>query len=225
MQRLQSAVSKILSVLDLPSLGSFVSHDDSNQSSNGVEGSLAAVGESARTRAAVMAMTRENSGEPETSKMNDALVSAPMGSLFEVTRLRNLRSRPYGAPRPKNLADDFISRGKVSESEAEELFEIFRRTLNHYLWGGIALVHKTLRAVRQSSSLLMVAILTATALHIPGKEQIFDICYVEFVGLVSESMFDRHHTLDGVRGLCIGAFWLSEVSCKFYLSFLTQNAH
>jgi Fungal specific transcription factor domain len=27
-------------------------------------------------------------------------------------------------------------------------------------------------------------------------------------------MLDRHHTLDGVRGLCIGAFWISDLSWK-----------
>jgi hypothetical protein len=102
----------------------------------------------------------------------------------------------------------------VSETEAEELFTTFSQTLNHYLWGGIALVHADLTAVRRSSSLLTAAILVVAALHIPGKEAIFDTCYAEYLGLIRDTMFDRGHTLDGIRALCIGAFWLTEVSCK-----------
>jgi hypothetical protein len=159
-----------------------------------------------------MAMTRENSQDPESSRNDEALVSAPMGSLFEVTKLRNIRSQPHGMT--ASLDEDFISKGKILENDAQQLFESFRISFNHYLWGGIALVHETLSSVRRSSSLLLAAILTVTALHIPGKERVFGICYAEFISLVSDSMFDRYHSLDGIRGLCIGAFWLSDVSCR-----------
>jgi hypothetical protein len=170
-----------------------------------------------------MAMTRENSQEPQGPEELDsyALVDAPMRSLYEVTKLRNLRSNPRGHVDPSKgtlLQEDFISRGKISESEAGELFGIFSRSLNHYLWGGVALVYQDLASVRRSSSLLLAAILTVTALHVPGKTAIFDVCYSEFLGLVCDSMLDRFHTLDGIRGLCIGAFWLSDVSCEYLQS-------
>lgn len=159
-----------------------------------------------------MAMTRENSQEPPIQ--GEAAVVAPMASLFEVTRLRNLRSNLDGrAADVSPMENDFISQGKISEQEAEELFKVFRDSLNHYLWGGIALVHDSLKSVRASSSQLLAAILAVTALHIPHAEQIFDTCYAEFLSLVSTSMFDRYHSLDDVRALCIGAFWLSDVSC------------
>ncbi len=235
--QLQSAVSEILHTLALPSLESFAS---------GVPNSLARHSFSSgshvqelndRTRAQEqrspdlsreerrssqpvrMDMTRENSqersGADETG--NDAIIVAPMGSLYEVTKLRNLRSNPrgyfqHGTTTPLE-DDDFISRGKISISEAEELFLIFDQSLNQYLWGGIVLLHQDLLSVRRSSSLLLAAILTVTALHIPGKSSTFDICYSEFLALVRDSMLDRYHTMDGIRGLCIGAFWLSDVSC------------
>jgi hypothetical protein len=166
-----------------------------------------------------MAMTRESSQEPAQSRENDTLVTDPMGALYEVTKLRNLRSNNlhrHGnvhAAKSTILEDDFISKGKVSEADAEELFSTFSTSLNHYLWGGIALVHEDLVSVRRSSSLLLAAIFTVTALHVPGKEQVFDICYAEFTALVCDSMFDRYHSLDAIRALCIGAFWLSDVSC------------
>jgi len=121
------------------------------------------------------------------------------------------------------LESDFISRGMITENEAQELFTIFNQSLNHYLWGGIALVHLDLASVRHSSSLLLAAILAVTALHIPGKTATFDVCYSEFLSLVSSSMLDRYHTLDGVRGLCIGAFWLSDLSCLFQPCKTAQN--
>ena len=62
--------------------------------------------------------------------------------------------------------------------------------------------------------MLSAAILAVTALHMPNKERTFDTCYTEFAKLASGSMLDRHHTLDDLRGLCIAAFWLADVSWK-----------
>jgi hypothetical protein len=217
-QTLSLAVSKILSVLELPSLELFAAQLQHNQPQmqQAAIRSIEAPDRSRPFRTSGMAMTRENSQEPTQSRA-DTLVTDPMGALYEVTKLRNLRSNNlHGhvyAAKPTILEDDFISKGKVSEADAEELFRTFSTSLNHYLWGGIALVHDDLISVRRSSSLLLTAIFTVTALHVPGKEQVFDICYAEFTALVCDSMFDRYHTLDGIRALCIGAFWLSDVSC------------
>ncbi|KAH8593026.1 hypothetical protein B0O99DRAFT_628669 [Bisporella sp. PMI_857] len=218
-EALSLAVSKILGVLDLPALESFAAQLQYNKEISQRVGfeNVESPDTSRPARTSGMAMTRENSQEPDPDRTNDALVTDPMGTLYEVTKLRNLRSYPYGhlhAPRPTSIEDDFISKGVVSEADADELFRAFSTSLNHYLWGGVALAHDNLTSVRQSSSLLLAAILTVTALHIPGKEKVFDICYKEFIALVCDSMFERYHSLDGVRALCIGAFWLSDVSWK-----------
>ncbi|KAB8236773.1 hypothetical protein BDV23DRAFT_145722 [Aspergillus alliaceus] len=142
------------------------------------------------------------------------LVTAPMGSLYEVTQLSDIHE---STPKRHHISDrdtDLISRGVVDLQEAEELFYFFDQVLNRYLWDGIALVHKDLTSVRTSSSMLSAVILTVTALHMPNKESLFDTCYTEFAKLASESMLDRHHTLDDLRALCIGAFWLADVSWK-----------
>lgn len=65
-----------------------------------------------------MAMTRENSPEP-TQDTNlgatSVLVTEPMGGLYEVTRLRNIRSNQakldISGPSGEEKMDDFISRG------------------------------------------------------------------------------------------------------------------
>jgi hypothetical protein len=77
-----------------------------------------------------MAMTRENSVEPGANgdqAVNLAVtVEEPMGSLYEVTRLRNIRSNPVKSFRPASgpagEPNDFISRGVISEAEAAELY-------------------------------------------------------------------------------------------------------
>ncbi|PKY07747.1 hypothetical protein P168DRAFT_285946 [Aspergillus campestris IBT 28561] len=155
------------------------------------------------------ALDREENG-------TSSLVTAPMGSLYEVTQLSDIHA---GTPERQHalngaLVTDFISKGVVGVDEAEELFDYFDQVLNRYLWDGIALVHKDLTSARNSSSMLSAAILAVTALHRPHKERTFDICYTEFAKLASESMLDRHHTLDDLRALCIGAFWLADVSWK-----------
>lgn len=158
-------------------------------------------------------MTRANSQELDTEA---ELGSAPMGSLYEVTKLRNLRSnlRIHHDSGTNMIEEDFISRGALSLNNAEMLFDLFYKTINQFLWGGIALVHGDLTSVRMSSSILSAAILCVAALHVPGNIDLFDTCYVEFITLVSSSMLNRYHTMDEIRGLIIGAFWLSDLSWK-----------
>ncbi|KAJ0268902.1 hypothetical protein COL940_012943 [Colletotrichum noveboracense] len=163
-------------------------------------------------------MTREDSPNPvsdDDQQYGPETLEEPMGSLYEVTRLRNVRSNQANTPQPisadDNKLDDFISRGAISEEKAEELYNM---TLNHYLWVGLEQVHPSWTSVRRSSELLAATILTVTALHIPTSSDIFDVCYNEFLSLVSSSMFSRYHSVDDVRGLCISAFWLSEHSWK-----------
>ncbi|KAH6669797.1 putative fungal-specific transcription factor [Halenospora varia] len=231
----REAVSEILRVLNLPPLNTFgqpcstsTTRRDMNITSPRNERAMNVVrfpselsspanSMGARRPTAAMAMTRENSQEPDHSdQKTNTIVTDPMGSLYEVTKLRNLRSNPQSKSRQYNTSmdDDFISCGRVSIQDAEQLFQHFSKYLNAYLWGGIALVHSNLTAVRQSSSLLLAAILTVSALHVPGMEEVFDVCYAEFVELICDSMLDKYHTLDGVRGLTIGAFWLSDLSWK-----------
>lgn len=78
-----------------------------------------------------MAMTRENSLEPppNSDQANSAVtVEEPMGSLYEVTRLRNIRSNraktAREVPGSQGELNDFISRGVISEHEAEELYKL-----------------------------------------------------------------------------------------------------
>jgi hypothetical protein len=79
-----------------------------------------------------MAMTRENSLElvqPSDHPNAAMTVEEPMSSLYEVTRLRNIRSNRARTARPTSVhhggLNDFISRGVISEPEAEELYRMW----------------------------------------------------------------------------------------------------
>lgn len=73
-----------------------------------------------------MGMTRENSLDIDGNDNGEVAVEEPMQSLYEVTRLRNIRSsqakllrtQPDGGGEP----NDLITRGLISESEAQELY-------------------------------------------------------------------------------------------------------
>lgn len=56
--------------------------------------------------------------------------------------------------------------------------------------------------------------MTVTSLHIPGKEKIHLSCHRQLRDLIASSMFDRFHTLDDIRALCVAAFWLPDLSWK-----------
>lgn len=165
------------------------------------------------------AMTRANSSEPTMHAISQTqpVLDTPMASLYEVTRLRNIRSDPQtvSSPSTDNIQGlDPIAKGKLSLQEAERLFSAFKETLDAYLWSRVALVHETLEETRASSTLLTTAILTVTALHEQDQGRTFDICYPIFLQLASQAVFARYHTMDDIRGLCIGAFWLSDLSWK-----------
>lgn len=220
MQQLQAAVSQLLRQAGLPDLSTYSTGESRNgpspaASHHGHRTSIDASQSHATPHeepGIVMDVTREPSPEPDLQ--DPELVPAPMRSLYEVTKLRNLRNNHIEAPKKTLLEEDFITRGLISLHEAEELFAYFSRTMNQLLWGGIILVHRDLTSVRRASTLLSAAVLTVAALHIPNRTETLNRCYNEYVSLVSRMALTRAHTLDDIRGLCVGAFWLSELSWK-----------
>ncbi|KIX03321.1 uncharacterized protein Z518_06873 [Rhinocladiella mackenziei CBS 650.93] len=111
----------------------------------------------------------------------------------------------------QNLAEDFdlVDRGIVTIQDAETFFSLYYRRLDHFLYRILA-EHDSLSSVRKSSPLLTAAICAVGALHTPSNK--YQACYQHFVDLASSKMFSKRNTHDDVRALCIGAFWLSDIS-------------
>jgi hypothetical protein len=141
-------------------------------------------------------------------------INEPMNSLYEVTQLRTLGSlvgRRNGRVQVGAAGRDLISRGVVSLAKAEELFDVFKSRLDHFLYG-LMCPYDTLEQLRQGSQLLTASICTIAALHDPTCTELFEICQREFLNLVARAMFSHSPSLDDIRAFIIGAFWLSNVS-------------
>ncbi|KAJ5359442.1 uncharacterized protein N7496_011855 [Penicillium cataractarum] len=138
------------------------------------------------------------------------LVPLPMNNLYNLTDPNNsqlIRVDPADINGP-----DFISQGVLPVSEAEFLFDHYRCYINPLLWDGMLCSHKSLHEARQSSSLLVAVVLTVAALHVPNREESLHITYGAFVSLMRGSCLLRCQNLDVIRGLCIGAFYLTSLS-------------
>ncbi|KAJ5692667.1 hypothetical protein N7462_002090 [Penicillium macrosclerotiorum] len=90
----------------------------------------------------------------------------------------------------------------------------FKAVLSPYLFSATISQDATLESLRTSSTVLFTAVMLVSALHIPGREYTHEICHSRFLGLLSSAIFDRMHTLDDIRGLCIAAFWEPDLSWK-----------
>lgn len=104
---------------------------------------------------------------------------------------------------------DLIARGLISLHTAEKLFQLYQQRLDHHLYSILG-EHTTLQSVRKASTTMTSAICAVSALHSQSSD--YQNCHREFTRYTSTQFFSRQHSLDEVRGLCIGAFWLSDMS-------------
>ncbi|CAI6335993.1 unnamed protein product [Periconia digitata] len=163
-----------------------------------------------------MDMTRENSVDPslEEGPELSELVPAPMRSLYDLTRIRNLRSSIRWKPDADFAQTDFIAQGIINLGEAEELFARFMKDIYQLLWEGMLVPHTTLDALRRHSTLLTATILTVASLHTSGRTDTMQKCYNVFVSLAYSTCLSRLQNLDDVRALCLAAFYVPNLSWK-----------
>jgi hypothetical protein len=160
-----------------------------------------------------MDMTRENSVERDSVEEAD-LVTAPMRSLYDLTRIRNLRSNVKLRPGQNPELEDFIAQGIVTLPEAEGLFGHYFQGMRLYLWGGVLCPYDSLDAVRRRSSLLTAVVLTIAALHTPGRDDVLEKCYGIFVSGAYSACLSRVQSVDDIRALLLASFYLSNLSWK-----------
>ena len=115
-----------------------------------------------------------------------------------------------GSTQPKS-AEDFISRGIIDIENARIYFDEYQNRLDHFVYRILG-DHSTatLEYIRKASPLLTAASCAVGALHLASRD--FDPCYKEFFALSTVQSFSKRNTVNDVRALCIGAFWLSDLS-------------
>lgn len=115
------------------------------------------------------------------------------------------------APRQHPAQKDIIARGTITLEQARKYFHTYQDRLDHFPYRILG-EHSasTLECIRETSPLLTAAVCAVGALHLASND--FDRCYEEFLSLSAAQSFSKGTTIDDVRALCIGAFWLSDLS-------------
>lgn len=147
----------------------------------------------------------------------ESLASAPIESLYEVTKLKSLRTVDStnnivsGWSTKSVIQPDFISRGVVSLQDAERLAKLYMSRLDHYFYGHLER-YADLTSIRETSTMLAACVCTVGALHDPDGSNLYNKCLQEFRTLVSASMFTPRLGIEDIRALCIGSYWLCDIS-------------
>lgn len=214
LNQLKNAVQRLLRHNQLPDLSS-LKDETPNTASTAVISPVNVISENGTTTMVVppMDMTRENSVDRELDD-ESGLVPAPMRSLYDLTRIRNLRSSIRWKPNSNSMNEDFISQGVITVGEAQDLFNRYMENNHQLLWAGVLFAHTTLDAVRRHSTLLTAAILTVAAYHTPGGDDTLQRCYNVFVSLTYSATLSRLNNLDDIRALCVASFYLPNLSWK-----------
>ena len=210
--RLQAVVSALSQEVGQPDLSKFKAHNQaaSAPSAESIHDSMSATGSN-------IAPIDPEAGNRSPNQYDDepSLVLAPMNNLYELTKASGSSHAGLTAHADTiDSANDLISQGILSEVQALQLFNLYANLHGQLLWGGVIFPYKTLDAVRKASVLLSTSILTIAVLHTPGQEQTLQRCYNAFVTLIGSSSITYHHNLHDVRGLCLGAFHLPNLSWR-----------
>jgi hypothetical protein len=122
-----------------------------------------------------------------------------------------IRTTASSGNMPPSQYPDLITVGILSLGQALSLFDIYHLRLDHFLYKILGDL-TSLDAIRKRSPLLTTAVCTVGALHSQSLGHLYDICYGEYKSLATAITFSTTSNVDDVRGLCIGAFWLHELS-------------
>jgi hypothetical protein len=106
---------------------------------------------------------------------------------------------------------DCISQGVLTVSQAQTCFETYAYRLDHFLYRILG-ESPSLEHIRSSSPLLTAAICAVGALHSQDLSHIFEKIQKAFLNQCASLLFSKSSNIDDIRGLCIGAFWLHDVS-------------
>ncbi|KAK5074626.1 hypothetical protein LTR70_010221 [Exophiala xenobiotica] len=195
MTKLERALEDVLEKFSMPALDLYVSPAIKDQQHQGQ-------------------LTRSNSEEPQRNERD--VSPDPINSLIEATQLGGLRSQLRSAKQRRKggmlrTDHDLVSERVITLQEAKKMLGT---TQSHHLLSAAIAPDATLEAIRASSTVFFTALMLVIILHVPGKEALHEMCHSLFSGLVAQVMFDRFHTLDDIRGLCIAAFGEPHLSWK-----------
>lgn len=211
MRRLEEAVAKIAAKVDMPELQALQAAPEiqDDVSSPPVEAINEEVITGEISTSSQSSQPKENHEPLQTWEV----IMDPRGGPASIPASCVSESGKAGLPNNSSTArrPDLISTGLISLRQAVALFETYHLRLDHFLYRILG-DHISLDSVRIASPLLTTAVCTVAALHSHSLGHLFETCYSEYKSLVAAQTFSRYVNEDDIRGLCVGAFWLHEIS-------------
>lgn len=211
MRRLEETVAAMAAKIEMPEIQTRLSHPRSREdvTSPTLKASIT------ETSTETNPHSRQNSQPKEFQEpfQRWRVIEDPQGGPASIPA--SCVSDPGRAGVPSDFSSarrpDLISTGLISLRHAQALFETYHLRLDHFLYRILG-DHISLDSVRIASPLLTAAVCTVGALHSQSLGHLFETCYSEYKDLVRSQAFSRHVSEDDIRGLCVGAFWLHELS-------------
>ncbi|KAF2486478.1 hypothetical protein BDY17DRAFT_321267 [Neohortaea acidophila] len=153
------------------------------------------------TTASVPPVHQSNSSERAKLNLSGSLGAFPASSITDASIANNSLGVSF---RP-----DLVSCGTISLDVAHDLFTFYKDHLDPYIH---CVLDKdaTLANVRARSSILTTAICTVASFCTASED--YQACYKFFKDEVSRKLFADKYQFDDARALCIGAFWLPDIS-------------
>lgn len=153
-------------------------------------------------------MARTTTETPPSASTGD--VSLNLSCSLGAFPASSITDQPVSdAGQSPNTKLDLIARGLLSEQVARALFDFYHEHLDRHIYHLLAR-SGSLAEVRSRSSLLTAAICTVAALASASSQ--YDNCLRAFTAEVAGELFSKDHTFDDIRALCIGSFWLGDIS-------------
>lgn len=157
----------------------------------------------------IQAQNGSNNDEQQTWEVvidtNGAPAAVPASVVSEIATAQAPQKVRFNS----HKHSDLISRGILNIQAATTLFDVYYQRLDHFLYSILG-DHRSLEDVRKVSPTLTNAICAVAALHTGGEN--YAACRSAFIQQVLSQVFSKKHTADDIRGLVIGAFWLSDMS-------------
>ncbi|KAH6655375.1 hypothetical protein BKA67DRAFT_560479 [Truncatella angustata] len=115
------------------------------------------------------------------------------------------------APIPSRPSRDLITRGVITIENARKYQRVYQDRLDHFLYGPLGdYSNATFEEIQHKSPILGTVVCAIGALHSASAD--YESLYREFIGLSAAMSFSKTNVVDDVRALCIGAFWMSDLS-------------
>lgn len=147
----------------------------------------------------------------EESLAPDTLATAPIRSLYEVTKPSVSHERDQTRFSGLILEPDFISRGIISESEADHLTKSYISHLDHFFYGHLQ-KYSNLHELRKTSTLLALTQCTVAALHDPNGSEAYDKLSRELRSVTSTLLFRTRLGLEDIKAFCMASYWLGDMT-------------